>query len=121
MKVNAEGIFHTYSSYDYARCVGEGIVGRGGSQDDTVYFLWVGIGLFEELFHRFARHVACAKAFFVENAAFFDTNSRHDPLVVSVYHARKFVIIKYVFGDVSTYTGDNGIKFFHYRERDKSC
>ena len=73
---------------------------------------------FRGVVSRLCAPVTCAKTFFVENAAFFDTNSRHDPLIISVYHARKFFVVEYVFGDVSAYTGDNGINFFPLLEKE---
>ena len=117
LKVDAEGIFHAQTAYNDARRGGERIVGRGGSENQAFDLLRVGTGLFQQLLNGLARHVRCAQTLFVEDAALFDTDARHDPLVVGVDHTRKFFVVEDVFGHESAHAGDNGIDFFHERRK----
>ena len=52
--------------------------------------------------------------FLCEDAAFFDTDTCRNPLVVGVYHTRQFLIIEDIVGYIATNTGDYRIDFTHY-------
>ena len=114
VEVDAKCVFQSGASDHDARRAGDGHVWRGGGHDEAFDFFGVGARLFEQLLDGFTCHVAGAKAFFVENAAFFDADARHDPLIVGVYHARQFFVVEDVLRNVTTHSGDYCIDFLHW-------
>ena len=89
------------------------IVGRGCGENERVDFLRVGAGLFEQLLHGFACHIARAETFLVENASLLDADACHNPLIVGLDHARKFVVAQHIFRHVTAYARYNCVNAFH--------
>ena len=115
LHIHAVGILHAQTANDYAGGGGEMIVGCGRGQDKAIHLLRVCASLGQQLLDSLASHITSTEAFLVEDMALLDTDTGHNPFVVGIYHTRKFVIIQYVFGYITTHTGDYCIYLFHNR------
>ena len=85
------------------------VVGRRGGADDGVYGERVGARLLEQLFYGLASHVACAQAFFVENATFLDANTCHYPFIRGIDHPTELVVGEHIIGHIASDTGNDSV------------
>ena len=97
------------------------VVRCGGSNDEAIHFLRVCPCFFKELSHGFASHITGSESFFVEDAAFFDSDAGHNPFIVRVNHSGEFFVVEHVFGDISSDSGDDGVDFFHEESLSATC
>ena len=85
------------------------VVARRGGADDGVDREGVCARTLQQLLDGLACHVTGTEAFLVEDAAFFDANAGHNPLVGGVDHPAQFLIIQDIVGHVAAYTCDNSM------------
>ena len=89
------------------------VIGSSRSQNEAIHFLRVCASLGQQLLDSLAGHIAGTEAFLVEDMALLDTDTGHNPLVVGINHTREFIVVQYIFGYVTTHTGDYCIYLLH--------
>ena len=90
------------------------IISRRSGDNDGINGIRIYPGFLYQLLGSLAGHVAGAETFLCQDAAFLDTNTRHNPLIIGIYHTSQFCIIQNIIRYVATNTGDYSIDLFQF-------
>ena len=88
------------------------VSGRGGD-DEGIDGVEVYTRLLYQLLGSFTSHIARAETFLAQDATLLDAHTRHNPLVVGVYHARQFLVREDIVRHVATDAGDYRANLTH--------
>ena len=113
-EVKCVGILQPELSQHDAGCRRELIIGGRGGNDDRINGIRVNVCFTYQLLGGLPCHVTGSETLFAEDAAFLDADTRRNPLVIGIYHARQFLVGEDIVWHVTSNTRDYRVDSAHY-------